>query len=63
MNDDTIVLDCHLGRGNDFVSIKFGTGEIDIVGLPCQWWQTHVQLGLRIAVDPAAFVVSPFKAE
>ena len=63
MDNDAIVLDGHLGWCNDLVTFELGTREIDVIGLPCQRWQAHVHLGLRIAVDSATFIVSSFKAE
>ena len=43
VNNDTIVFDCYASIFNFLASIvKSGGREINIVGLPNQWWQSHI---------------------
>ncbi len=45
------------------IRIVLGRLEFDIVCLPCQWWEAHVDFGLVDRIDPTAFVVFPIQAE
>src|SRR4051812_25366416 len=58
MDENSIVFHGHNGIF-DLLSclIKFGSFKIHIVGLPNQWWKTHVHGWFVLGVNAAAFIV------
>src|SRR5262245_2146955 len=43
--------------------VQRGTGEVDVIGLPQQWWQTHVHFGCEALVNAPTFVVFAVQAK
>ncbi|MFT7639882.1 MAG: hypothetical protein ACI9G1_001620, partial [Pirellulaceae bacterium] len=39
MNDDAIVTNGHLWVADQFVAIVLGRREVNVIGLPRQWWK------------------------
>ena len=60
---DAVVIDGDSRRRDDFFAVVFGGGEVDVVGLPGERGQAHVDVGIFQLVEAAAFVVFSFEAE
>ena len=64
VNEHSVEFNGHVGPGGAVSAVvKFGCGEIDIVGLPGEGRQTHVHVGLGDGVDAATFVHLPIEGE
>ena len=64
VDDDAVELDGHGGPGGaGSIGIKFGIGEIDVVGLPGEGWEAHVDRGSGDGVDATGFVHETIEAE
>src|SRR5262245_3773487 len=63
MNNHAVVLHRDVGRRYALAILEAGGGEIDVVGLPSQGRQAHINERIGLLIKPAAFVVEPLQAE
>ena len=63
VDEHAIVPHRHAGRRNLFFAIVARSGEVDVVGLPFKWRETHVGAGRCNRIDAATLVVFSLEPE
>lgn len=64
VDQHAIEFHCDSGPSGPFtLGVECCRGEHDVVGLPAEWWQTHVETWWGDGVDASAFVVFSIEAK